>query len=800
MRGFASVPSEPSPPSSARDRGSWFSGQPTARLLRGPAAAPALVLAVLYLLLHLPFLAPSLEDIDSINFGLALHDYDIAQHQPHPPGYPVYIALGRAARTVIAAVAPGLPPLRTDALALSIWSAIGGAIALVAAWALFAGLQGRADPWSVWAAALLAFTPLFWMSGLRPMSDMPGLAIALTAQALLLRGFDSRAALIGGAVASGLALGIRSQTLWLTLPLLAAALLVQRRAGVMWLLTRPVAALIAASLAWAVPLLVLSGGIDGYLAALGVQAGEDFAGVDMLLFNPTPRRLATGLIESFALPWGSIAVGLPALALAGFGAGAMLMRERKALGLLALAYAPYAIFHLLLQETFHIRYALPLVPAMVWLIARGAAAVVSGQQRLRGSWLIPATVAALPLVLLAGWRAVPAGVIYGREAHPAFRAIGDMAAAITAGDRPAAIFSHYALRRPLQAVAPLGTRIVEPRRSYEWLDMVDYWVEGGRAPVWFLADAKRTDLALIDPRSQRQGARSRLRQYRWSVGDNAELGGARPIGVDWYRFDGPPAWFAAEGWALTPETGGLADATTMGVDHEPIDAYVRRRQVPLHIVVGVRHLGAPTDAATEFALSIDDVVIERWTLDPAAALSDLRFIDLPNGVGPGRGDFAHLSIAARSRVPGQPTPKVAVRQFDVQPAATVIYGFGDGWHEAEYDNASGLSWRWTSERSVIHVAPARSIRLTVRGESPLRYVDSAPQVRVTAGGRTIAELRPDRDFTWTVNVPADAVIASGGAIAIETDKIYLPGAAEGTADARHLGLRLFEVGVDAGIP
>jgi hypothetical protein len=65
-------------------------------------------IALAYLLAHLPFLAPSLEDIDSINFALGLHHFDPALHQPHPPGYPVYIALGRlslAAIRVVASVA-----------------------------------------------------------------------------------------------------------------------------------------------------------------------------------------------------------------------------------------------------------------------------------------------------------------------------------------------------------------------------------------------------------------------------------------------------------------------------------------------------------------------------------------------------------------------------------------------------------------------------------------------------------------------------------------------------------------------
>src|SRR5580765_3116540 len=55
---------------------------------------PVAVIAAVYLVAHLPFLAPSLEDIDSMNFALGLRHFDPAQHQPHPPGYPVYMVLG----------------------------------------------------------------------------------------------------------------------------------------------------------------------------------------------------------------------------------------------------------------------------------------------------------------------------------------------------------------------------------------------------------------------------------------------------------------------------------------------------------------------------------------------------------------------------------------------------------------------------------------------------------------------------------------------------------------------------------
>ena len=63
---------------------------------------------MLFLAFHLPFLPASLEDLDSINFALGLRHFDVAQHQPHPPGYPLYIALGKVAHAVVQSEARAL--------------------------------------------------------------------------------------------------------------------------------------------------------------------------------------------------------------------------------------------------------------------------------------------------------------------------------------------------------------------------------------------------------------------------------------------------------------------------------------------------------------------------------------------------------------------------------------------------------------------------------------------------------------------------------------------------------------------
>src|SRR5260221_12328783 len=60
-------------------------------------------LALLFLtalLLYLNFQSISLDDFDSGSFALALDHFDIGLQQPHPPGFPVYVAMGRAIRIV----------------------------------------------------------------------------------------------------------------------------------------------------------------------------------------------------------------------------------------------------------------------------------------------------------------------------------------------------------------------------------------------------------------------------------------------------------------------------------------------------------------------------------------------------------------------------------------------------------------------------------------------------------------------------------------------------------------------------
>src|SRR5215831_6568982 len=165
-------------------------------------AAP--ILAFAFVALHLPYLPQSLEDTDSINFALGLHAFDVTRHQPHPPGYPLFIAIGKGMRLLAG----------PDARALALIGLLAGACGVLAIAALFRRLGG-----GPLAVALAVTAPLYWFTTNRPLSDMAGLAAAIAVQVLILRA-TTRRAFVVAALCAGLAVGLRSQVFWLTAPLL----------------------------------------------------------------------------------------------------------------------------------------------------------------------------------------------------------------------------------------------------------------------------------------------------------------------------------------------------------------------------------------------------------------------------------------------------------------------------------------------------------------------------------------------------------------------------------------------------
>ena len=73
---------------------------PASRLMNSRLALDSAILIAATALTRFAFRSRFLYDIDSVNFALALRRFDPAVHQPHPPGYFLYVRLGMLSNAV----------------------------------------------------------------------------------------------------------------------------------------------------------------------------------------------------------------------------------------------------------------------------------------------------------------------------------------------------------------------------------------------------------------------------------------------------------------------------------------------------------------------------------------------------------------------------------------------------------------------------------------------------------------------------------------------------------------------------
>ena len=102
---------------------------------------------------RVPFTSRLLLNMDSCQFALALEKFDITVHQPHPPGYFLYIMLGRLLNVFIA-------DANTVYVSISVFFS---GIAIAAVYLLGRDIFGRKI--GTIAALLALSSPSFWFHG-----------------------------------------------------------------------------------------------------------------------------------------------------------------------------------------------------------------------------------------------------------------------------------------------------------------------------------------------------------------------------------------------------------------------------------------------------------------------------------------------------------------------------------------------------------------------------------------------------------------------------------------------------------
>jgi hypothetical protein len=194
-----------------------------------------------------------LYDVDSVNFALALRRFDPAVHQPHPPGYFLYVCLGRLANAL-------LPDPNTALVALSITASCG------AAWIIYL----LTKEWfgggpALVSTVLFLVSPLCWFHGIVALTYIVEFLFSALIGHLCWKVYSGNSAyVIPASVAFAVAAGFRPSTGLLLAPLWLFS--IYRMDG-----RRRLAALIAAGVAtaaWFIPMVEVGGGIHRYFGSL----------------------------------------------------------------------------------------------------------------------------------------------------------------------------------------------------------------------------------------------------------------------------------------------------------------------------------------------------------------------------------------------------------------------------------------------------------------------------------------------------------------------------------------------------
>src|SRR5438552_14493119 len=109
-----------------------------------------LILFTITLLIRIPFTSRLLYDQDSVQFTLATEKYDVYLHQPHPPGYFLYVMSGRLLNLFF-------HDANSSFLVLSL---VGSGLTVVAVYYLGVAIFDRET--GLWAALFGLTSPLLW--------------------------------------------------------------------------------------------------------------------------------------------------------------------------------------------------------------------------------------------------------------------------------------------------------------------------------------------------------------------------------------------------------------------------------------------------------------------------------------------------------------------------------------------------------------------------------------------------------------------------------------------------------------
>jgi hypothetical protein len=230
-----------------------------------------------------------------VQFALALNEYDVLKHQPHPPGYILYVVLGRIVNVWLHD-----PTASYVALAVAF-----SGLTTFAVYYLARAVYDRTT--ALAAAALLAVSPLFWFYGSVGLTYAGEALLASTVAYFGFRALNgSRSDAYLAAWYLGIAGGMRQSLLVLLFPLwLGCVAFGVRRARVVLV---GLGILMASVLTWFLPMIWLTGGLERYIAA-SVELADSVVKPTSIVGGPfeVTLRMSRYLLESVLVGVGPLA-------------------------------------------------------------------------------------------------------------------------------------------------------------------------------------------------------------------------------------------------------------------------------------------------------------------------------------------------------------------------------------------------------------------------------------------------------------------------------------------------------------
>ncbi len=250
------------------------------------------ILAILIVITRIPFVSKYLYEWDSVNYALGFENFDIINHQPHPPGYIFYVGLGKVINTLF-------NDPNTTMIFISILFSILTVILIY-----FMVKQMFSRQMAIIASLLLVFNPLFWYYG-EIATIYPSEAFFATLIAYMsYQVFRGKEKFFYPSILTlGLAGGFRQDLIIFMFPLWFFCAFYNKRDPRR--LLKAIIVLIVSILAWFVPTIIFSGGYEQYSEASSTLYKIAFPR-SSLLFGATIANRLSDLGSYFA--WTGLAL------------------------------------------------------------------------------------------------------------------------------------------------------------------------------------------------------------------------------------------------------------------------------------------------------------------------------------------------------------------------------------------------------------------------------------------------------------------------------------------------------------